>query len=121
LLNDWRAEIARISRALSIDLKPDERAIDGFLTPELYRNRCAEPVTDVFAYSWTSRVYQLLSSAAEDGPIDLEQLDEIYSAYKTTEQAFRMARREHEKWSDDPDGLLRSLDAMPVWVSGRDF
>ena len=121
LINNWRTEVARVSAALAIDLKPDENAIDGFLTRALYRNRCSDSINDVFAYSWTSRVYRLLSVAAEDGAMDVEQMDEIYDAYKTNERTFRIARNEHEKRPYDLGSSLKALDDVPVWIAGQDF
>nr|WP_066897351.1 hypothetical protein [Mycolicibacterium houstonense] len=90
LLDDWRREVKRISVALGIDLdNRDDDAIDGFLTPDLHRQRHTGPVTEPFGTEWISAVYDALSAAARDEPLDRSLLDRIYAAYRTGEQGFR--------------------------------
>jgi hypothetical protein len=90
LLEDWRLQVARISRALDLDLATDAAAaVDAFLTPELHRQRCSGPITEVFGYPWLSDTYAILSEAARDRPLDVARLDEILRAYRTCERAFR--------------------------------
>jgi hypothetical protein len=90
LLEDWRLQVARISRALDLDLATDAAAaVDAFLTPELHRQRCSGPITEVFGYPWLSDTYAILSEAAQDRPLDTARLDEILRAYRTCERAFR--------------------------------
>lgn len=90
LLEDWRLQVARISRALDLDLATDAAAeVDAFLTPELHRQRCSDPITEVFGYPWLSDTYAILSGAAQDRPLDGARLDEILRAYRTCERAFR--------------------------------
>jgi len=122
-LNDWESELARISRSLSIDLKPDETAIADFLTQDLYRQRCSGPIIETFAYSWITRVYAILSSAAQDGPIDTPTLDEIYFAYRANERAFRIAWDEfrNQLRRVDKQQFLEGLETVDVMKSGRDF
>jgi hypothetical protein len=91
LMKNWRAEIVRLSEALSVELRPDHAAIEEFLTADLYRQRFSGPVTETLGYSWTTRVYAILSAAAQDGPIDFPSLDEIYHAYRANERTFRIA------------------------------
>lgn len=90
LLDDWRREVKRISVALGIDLdNRDDDAIEGFLTPDLHRQRHTGPVTEPFGTEWVSGVYDALSAAARDEPLDRSGLDRIYAAYRTGEQGFR--------------------------------
>jgi hypothetical protein len=123
LLEDWRVEVARVSKALSIELKPDETAIDNFLTRDLHRQRFSGPVTETFGYSWVTRVYANLSAAAQDEPLDLPTMDEIYHAYRANERAFRIAWDEFcDRYSlIDPQHVREMLDSAPVFRSGRDF
>lgn len=123
LINNWRVEVARVSRALSIDLKPDETAISDFLTRDLYRQRCTDPIIETFGYSWITRVYAILSSAAQDGPVDLPVLDEIYYAYRANERTFRIAWDEFRNGLQriDKQQLLERLERLPVLKSGQDF
>jgi hypothetical protein len=89
LLEDWRLQVARISRALDLDLATDAAEVDAFLTPELHRQKFSGPITEVFGYPWLSDTYALLSEAAHDRPLDAARLDEILLAYRTCERAFR--------------------------------
>ncbi len=91
LLEDWRREVARVSRALDLDLAPDAAAVDAFLTPDLHRQRCEGPITEVFGYPWLSDTYTILAEAARDRPLDVARLDEIFRAYRTCERAFRIS------------------------------
>jgi hypothetical protein len=92
LLTDWRAEVSRISAALSIDLSGrDESTIEEFLRHDLRRQRHSGGVTEIFGQPWLSRVYAAFSAAARDEPLDTEGLDEIFEAYRTHERAFRVA------------------------------
>ncbi len=92
LLRDWRAEVGRISAALSLDLSVrDESAIDAFLRPDLRRQRHGGRITESFGFPWLSRTYAALSAAAQDQPLDTNALDEIFDAYKACERGFRLA------------------------------
>lgn len=103
LLTDWRHEVARISRALDIDLTSETAAaaVDTFLSADLHRQRSPGPIAEVFGYSWVSDTYQILSDAAQDRPLDAGRLDEIFKAYRTCERAFRISL-------DDWRGRLRA-------------
>ena len=108
LLEDWTREIARVSRALDLNLATDAAAVAEFLTPELHRQRSPGSVPDVFGYPWVSDTYELLSEAARDRPLDVAKLDEILRAYRTCERAFRTSlddwrRRLPPRPSAEPD------------------
>jgi hypothetical protein len=92
LLGDWRLQVARISRSLAVELATDEGAsIDAFLNSNLHRQRHPEPIAEPFGYPWLSDIYQLLSGAAHDRPLDVAKLDEIMGAYRACERAFRIS------------------------------
>jgi hypothetical protein len=92
LLQDWRLQIARISRALSLDLSTDAAAaVDAFLSPDLHRQKCPGPITEAFGYPWVSDTYAILAQAARDQSFDVARLDEIFRAYRTCERAFRIS------------------------------
>jgi hypothetical protein len=90
LVEDWRAEMKRISLALGVNLdNRDEDAIEEFLSPGLRRQRHAGPVTDLFGANWISTVYETLGAAARDQPWEQSTMDDVFSAYRTTEHDFR--------------------------------
>lgn len=96
-LRDWRAQVARIEAALSVDLSGrDEAAIDEFLSPDLRRQRHGARTAAVFGERWVSRVYAALSAAARDEPLDTAGLDEIFDSYRACEQAFRICLDEFQ-------------------------
>lgn len=116
LMDDWRVEIERISNELSINLQVDETAVDGFLTRDLHRKRLPGPTVEIFGYSWISRVYDILSVAAEDGPIDVPALDDVYYAYRACAPVLTELRR-----GFDLQSLREYFKRRPVWQFGRDF
>lgn len=120
LLRDWRAEVVRMSKTLAIDLKPDEAAIDRFLTSDMHHQRYSGPITETFGYSWTTQVYSILSSAAQDGPMDLQSLDQIYNAYRANARAFRLSM-EAVGTKSNAQQLCEFVDRLPVWQSKQDF
>lgn len=92
LVEDWRREVKRISAALPIDLESrDEAAIDEFLTPDLRRQRYDGPMPEPFGNDWNSTVYEVLSAAARDEPVDDSVLDHVFGQYRASEHAFRTA------------------------------
>ena len=92
LLRDWRAEVARIEAALSIDLSArNEAAIDDFLSTDLRRQRHGTGISEVFGNPWNSRVYTALSAASRDEPLDTDALDAMFDSYRTCEHAFRVS------------------------------
>jgi hypothetical protein len=92
LLDDWRREIARISKTLEIDLSSrDEGEIEKFLTSDLQHQRHRGPVTDRFGTDWVSAVYEAMQAAARDEPLDMSALDRIFEGYRECEHDFRTA------------------------------
>jgi len=63
----------------------DEGAIDGFLKPDLRRQRYSGPVTEPFGTDWISAVYDALCAAARDEPCDESALDRVFEAYRASE------------------------------------
>jgi hypothetical protein len=123
LLENWKGEVDRISKALSIKLSPDETAVCDFLTPVLHRQKCAGPITETFAYGWTSRAYAIFSDAAQDRRIDLSILDEIFDAYRVEERNFRIAFEEFQKVLKQLGRMQQDefADGVPILRSGVDF
>ena len=104
LLRDWRAEVCRIAAALRLDLSVrDEAAVDGFLRSDLHRQRHRSHISELFGHGWISQVYDALSAAARDEPLDAAALDEIFASYRCSERAFRVAL-------DDFRGRFASID-----------
>ena len=120
LIKDWRFEIDRISTILAIDLRVNKPAIDAFLTEGLYRQRSSVAVTETFCYSWMTRVYDTLSTASRDAPLDTNTLDEIYDAYSMAARTFGHI------WSNfcgrqKQEHLQKFVDSLPIWRAGQDF
>lgn len=108
LLDDWRREVKRISAALPIDLtNRDESAIDEFLTNDLHRQRHCSSVTETFGTDWISTVYEALSAAARDEPLDETALDGVFNAYKASAHGFSTA-------FEDYRGLRKRVGLMPT-------
>ncbi len=92
LLRDWRTEVSRISAALSVDLSArDDAAIDGFLRPDLRRQRNCGQIADIFGTAWVAQVYDTLSSAARGETPDTRLLDSVFGSFQACERAFRLA------------------------------
>ena len=92
LLADWRSQVARISRALDLDLVTDSSAeVDAFLTPSLHRQRSRGSIVEVFGYPWVSDTYAILAEATQDRPLEVARLDEILRVYRACERAFRIS------------------------------
>jgi hypothetical protein len=118
LVTDWRTQIARLSRTLSLRINPDAAAIDEFLTPQLHRHRSAGDIVESFGYPWISRVYSMLSGASEGEPIDVAALDEIFKGFFANARAFRAVL----KMPDAPlTSQVSDTEWRPVWKAGRDF
>jgi hypothetical protein len=120
LLTNWRQEVARVSRVLSIDIKVDEAAIDEFLTRDLHRQRHCGQVTETFSYNWVSRVYTMLCTAAQDRAIEVSELDEIYNAYQSNARTFRIALDAYRNGMN-PEQVRELNYNVPIWIAGRDF
>jgi hypothetical protein len=92
ILADWRKEIARISRQLSVDLNAaDPSAVDVFLDRSLHRQQSRATPRDMFVRPWLSETYAALSAACRDEPLDCDRLDAIFSEFAACESAFRIA------------------------------
>lgn len=92
LLHDWRREIARIGTALSLELSAsDASAVDEFLRQDLRRQRHHGAISEPFGLPWVSRTYAALSAASRDEPLDTNELDDVFNAYKASERGFRLA------------------------------
>jgi hypothetical protein len=126
LLTDWRAEVSRISAALSVDLSaPDVSAIEEFLRHDLRRQRHTGQVTEIFGQPWTYRVYEALSAAARDEPVDTAALDQVFVAYRACERAFRVALADFAARRGSAHGASRDarnpdLARLICAVGGRD-
>jgi hypothetical protein len=98
LLEDWRAQISRVSRALDVDLHDRHAAdVDAFLLSELQHNHWAGDPIEPFGQNWMSTVHRAYSAAAMDAPLDLRIIDEIFGAFTSCERAFRTALREFDE------------------------
>jgi hypothetical protein len=128
LLTDWRGEVSRIAAALSIDLSVrEEGAIEEFLQHDLRRQRHNGQVTESFGQPWVSRVYEALSAAARDEPVDTVALDEVFDAYRACERAFRVALEDFAGRRDSVPESRESSDTrnpdlarLVCAVAGRD-
>jgi hypothetical protein len=102
-LHDWRNEIDRISQHLAVDLShADEVAIDGFLDPKLHRQRSCGKPSDMLGRTWTSDTYTALSAAARDEPLNLQNIDAMFSAFAAGERTFRRSLEEFRRRDLDP-------------------
>jgi hypothetical protein len=124
LLEDWRREVKRISAALEIDLDAeDEGAIDGFLTPDLHRQRHTGPVTEPFGTDWISVAYDALCQAARDEPWDQAALDHVYETYRASERGFRAAfengHRLHKIHRFMPPSFLKFRNGVVAMLNRR--
>ncbi|KUH75818.1 hypothetical protein AU184_15365 [Mycolicibacterium novocastrense] len=100
LLEDWRREVGRVSAALGFEVEArDEGAIDEFLTPDLRRQRCGDPVTERFGTHWVSEVYEALCAAGRDGPVDMLALNRVFESYHSSERDFRRVFEDFGKHS----------------------
>jgi hypothetical protein len=122
-LLDWRAEVSRIEARLSIDLSVrDEAAIDDFLSPDLQRQRHGGLVSEVFGERWLSRVYDALSAAARDEPLDTGGLDAIFHSYRASERAFRVSLDDFRSGFAPATATRKALLTRVIdklWVAAR--
>jgi len=92
LLSDWRGQVARMERALGVDLPcADGAAVDAFVNRDLHRARDSGAVAEPFGYSWLGETYTILTQAARDQPLDEKALDETLRLYRACERSFRVA------------------------------
>lgn len=110
LLEDWRQELKRISVALGIDLsRPDESAIDGFLTTDLHHHRHLGAAQEPFGGDWVTAVYEALRAAAHDEPLNEAELDRVYDAYRVSERGFRTVFEDYDRYRKLSRFMLPSL------------
>lgn len=116
LVDDWRKEVQRISSALAIELNAAaEDEIEGFLSPNLRRQRYTGSVTDLFGTDWISAAYEVLSAAALDEPVDRTTLDRIFEQYRAGERDFRRAFNDSRGVSESMlSRVLRPAIAKPM-------
>jgi hypothetical protein len=92
VLHDWRSEVNRIKEGLSIDLREFKAAeIDEFLNQDLYHEKDSGIPIDVFGQHWLPSVYDTLSAAARDKPVNKQLMNEVFIAYSSCERSFRLA------------------------------
>lgn len=110
LMDDWRREVKRISAALAIDLDVrNEDAVEKFLAPALRHHRNDHSATRVFGADWIPVAHEALSAAARDEPWDQTALDNVFEAYRASEEGFRIA-------FDNFDQLSRVYRRIPISV-----
>jgi len=115
LLKDWRFEVDRISRSLSMDLRPMGEAIDKFITPDLHRHRFETGMAETSEDTRVAKVYEILFGAAQGKSVDVAALDEIYREYSPTAPRFGVVP---EEWFET---LVAYFKIRPIWRSGQDF
>jgi hypothetical protein len=122
LLRDWRAELARIATALSIDLSiRDETVIDDFLRQDLRRQQQEGGIAERFAAQWVSQVYAALSAAARDEPLDTGFMDEVFESYRACERGFRIALEDFHAHFSGAEGIRKpNVTRLIHAVAGRD-
>lgn len=116
LMSDWRTEIARIARALSIDLTADEVAIDNFLTRDLHRQRRSESPGTTTDSDMITQLHAIFSHAARDGVIAATVLDDIYRSSAECTHILTELRKEI-----DLRPIRNYFECRPVWELGRDY
>lgn len=123
LLDSFRQELVRISGALSIKLNIDDPSISDFLTRDLHRHRRSGQIPEPLGHSWNSRVYGILSAAAQDRPVATWDLDEIRTEYcacgKISELWTNQALTGLDIFS--PENVSKEYENLRVWKLGRDF
>jgi hypothetical protein len=126
LLQNWRREVTRMSEALDIDLSnQDVGGIEGFITPDLQRNRDCGPVVDRFGTDWMSTVYAQIHAASRDEPWDEATMDRIYEAYRAYELDFRTALEEFRSQTNSMmrrvfrPSVVKPLHAAVAMAHGR--
>ena len=128
VIGDWRKEVGRISRALSIDLAgADEARIEDFLARDLYRQRrSSRPVANIGPLR-IGELYSALSAAAHDAPLDAETLDGVFQAYRECGRAVLAAFEEFRtRFGPTPPlesqlaALVQERDAALIQLTAQD-
>lgn len=110
LLDDWRRQIARISKALSVGLSSsDDPAIDAFLSHSLHREKYSGLPAELFGQRWTGEVYAAFSAASNDAPVNFHAMDQIFRDFSACEQTFRIALDEFRSRFAPPPGFITRL------------
>ena len=122
LLQDWRGEVARIATALSLDLSLQHAAaIDDFLKQDLRRQRHSGRICELFGARWLSQVYDALSAAARDEPLDTALLDDVFSSFRANERTFRIALDDYRKrFAPAEAKRLPNITRLIYAVAGND-
>jgi len=84
LLMDWRVQVERAARALSLPMQPDAAAIDGFLSSSLRHNISAEGTPGGSAASDVLALYATLCAAARDEALDERACDVLHDLYRAS-------------------------------------
>ena len=124
LLDDWRREVKRIAVALPIDLAAeDEGTVEGFLTPDLHRQRHGGPVTGPFGTHWVCAVHEELCKATRDESWNQSAFDRVFHEYRATEAGFRAvfedSRRYHKMSRVTPPPLMKLVVGVRAVVNRR--
>lgn len=123
LLRDWRGEVARIGSALSVDLSlRNQTAVDDFLRQDLRRQRHEGAIAEVFGSPWVPQVYEALSAAARDEPVDVAMLDGVFTSFRASEHTFRVAWEDYRTRfaSAEPPGRRPNITRLIQQIAGND-
>jgi hypothetical protein len=122
LLEEPVRQVTRVSNSLGLDLEADAQSVSRFLRKDLHTHRYSGPVAEIFAYSWIGRVYKIFAAAAEDAPMDISSMDEIYNGFRLNERTFRIAEDESRTRLALIQALqFRAVENAPIWTFGKDF
>ncbi|BBU20413.1 sulfotransferase family protein [Mycobacterium xenopi] len=98
LLHDWRREVARISKALNIDLNPNEVAIDEFLAAdECHQQADGSACPEPFGADWLTTTYRNLHRAAASETWSQDELDRVFCDYRVNEQRLGTALENYQQ------------------------
>ncbi len=100
LINNWRSQTSRVSPAISIDFaKADEAAIDDFLSSDLYhhRHRKADEATKYSGGLPIAQFYSMMSAAANDAPLNMHTLDDIFEQCRGCERTMRIGHSDFQQ------------------------
>lgn len=118
LLEDWRRETKRIAASLDVELScSDDAAVDGFLTSDLRHQRWSGRITERFGADWISSVYDEMSAAAHDQPVNLARLDAIFEQYRASERDFRVVFEADRDYSGRAVSRILT-PAVVKWIMG---
>jgi hypothetical protein len=103
LLENWRLEVDRVNRELSLQLKPPlDRSVDEFLDKTMYHHRKSPVRPQNQWQSMSEELYDALSSAARsEGAPDPSVFDRARASYRESERIFRLALHEFSIRQED--------------------